>query len=102
MHQALDVQAVAEQWDFRILFGLKHHVPIHCGEFGISMIQPAGDGAQWLEDYLAFFERFPVQIAALHIRFFVDTCNLSWSSSDNIRLCPDAISTSIEEEGRPA
>jgi hypothetical protein len=60
LHQALDAQAVAEQWDFRILFGLKHHVPIHCGEFGISMIQPAGDGEQWLEDYLAFFERFGI------------------------------------------
>jgi hypothetical protein len=47
-------------WLDAILFGIKHHVPIHCGEFGLSMIQPDGDGQQWLNDYLAFFERFCV------------------------------------------
>jgi len=47
-------------WLEAILFGIKHHVPIHCGEFGISMIQPDGDGEAWLNDYLAFFERFGI------------------------------------------
>ena len=47
-------------WLEAILFGLKHHVPIHCGEFGISMIQPDGCGEAWLNDYLAFFERFGI------------------------------------------
>ena len=47
-------------WLEAMLFGIKHHVPIHCGEFGISMIQPGRDGEAWLEDYLAFFERFGI------------------------------------------
>jgi len=50
----------ADVWLEAILFGLKHHVPIHCGEFGISMIQPGRDGEAWLDDYLAFFERFGI------------------------------------------
>jgi hypothetical protein len=49
-----------DPWLEAILFSIKHHVPIHCGEFGISMIQPAGDSEAWLNDYLAFFERFGI------------------------------------------
>jgi aryl-phospho-beta-D-glucosidase BglC (GH1 family) len=43
-----------------ILFSIRHNVPIHCGEFGISMIQPEQSGLAWLDDYLAFFERFGI------------------------------------------
>ena len=49
-----------DPWLHAILFGIRHHVPIHCGEFGLSMIQPAGSGERWLEDYLALFERFGI------------------------------------------
>ena len=35
-------------------------MPIHCGEFGISIIQPNDSAARWLDDYLAFFERFGI------------------------------------------
>ncbi|HUT33451.1 MAG TPA: cellulase family glycosylhydrolase [Planctomycetota bacterium] len=53
-------QTHVDPWLHAILFGIRHHVPIHCGEFGISMIQPTGSGEAWLEDYLAFFERFGI------------------------------------------
>ncbi|MBN1419172.1 MAG: cellulase family glycosylhydrolase [Planctomycetes bacterium] len=53
-------EGIADVWLEAILFGIRHRVPIHCGEFGISMLQPAGDGEAWLEDYLAFFERFGI------------------------------------------
>ena len=43
-----------------ILWGIRHNVTIHCGEFGISMIQPGRDGEQWCEDHLAMFERFGI------------------------------------------
>ena len=49
-----------DPWLEAILFSIRHNVPIHCGEFGISMIQPAGNGEQWLNDYLALFERFGI------------------------------------------
>lgn len=49
-----------DPWVEAILFSLKYNVPIHCGEFGISMIQPDSDGETWLNDYLAFFERFGI------------------------------------------
>lgn len=49
-----------DHWLEAILFSLKYNVPIHCGEFGISMIQPESDGETWLNDYLAFFERFGI------------------------------------------
>lgn len=49
-----------DPWLEAILFSIRHHVPIHCGEFGISMIQPNGDGEAWLNDYLAMFERFGI------------------------------------------
>ncbi len=51
---------MADPWLEAILFGIRHHVPIHCGAFGISMLQPGGDGEAWLEDDLAFFERFGI------------------------------------------
>ena len=57
-YQATFERTQADVWLEAILFGLKHHVPIHCGEFGLSMLQPDGDGQAWLNDYLAFFERF--------------------------------------------
>jgi len=41
-----------------ILFGIKNNVPMHCGEFGVSMISPGEDYRTWLNDYLALFERF--------------------------------------------
>ena len=47
-------------WLEAILFSIRNHAPIHCGEFGISMIQPDEDGEAWLNDYLAFFERFGI------------------------------------------
>jgi len=53
-------EGVADVWLEAILFAIRHRVPIHCGEFGISMLQPSGDGEAWLEDYLAFFERFGI------------------------------------------
>ncbi|MBM4042168.1 MAG: glycoside hydrolase family 5 protein, partial [Planctomycetes bacterium] len=53
-------QTHIDPWLHAILFGIRHHVPIHCGEFGISMLQPAGSGEAWLDDYLAFFERFGI------------------------------------------
>jgi aryl-phospho-beta-D-glucosidase BglC (GH1 family) len=49
-----------DPWLEAILFSVRHHVPIHCGEFGLSMIQPDGDGEAWLNDYLAMFERFGI------------------------------------------
>jgi aryl-phospho-beta-D-glucosidase BglC (GH1 family) len=57
-YQATFERTQADVWLEAILFGIKHHVPIHCGEFGLSMLQPDGDGQAWLNDYLAFFERF--------------------------------------------
>ena len=47
-------------WLEAILFSIRNNVRIHCGEFGISMIQPDEDGEDWLNDYLAFFERFGI------------------------------------------
>jgi len=47
-------------WLDAILFSVHNHVPIHCGEFGLSMIQPGEDGQTWLNDYLEFFERFGI------------------------------------------
>jgi hypothetical protein len=47
-------------WLEAILFSIRNHAPIHCGEFGLSMIQPGEDGEAWLDDYLAFFERFGI------------------------------------------
>jgi len=49
-----------EPWLEAILFGIQHNVPIHCGEFGISIIQPNDCAERWLNDYLAFFERFGI------------------------------------------
>jgi hypothetical protein len=49
-----------DPWLEAILFSIRHNVPIHCGEFGISMIQPDADGLAWLDDYLALFERFGI------------------------------------------
>ena len=43
-----------------ILWSIKHNVTIHCGEFGISMIQPGHDGETWLDDHLGMFERFGI------------------------------------------
>jgi aryl-phospho-beta-D-glucosidase BglC (GH1 family) len=43
-----------------ILFSIQHNAPIHCGEFGVSMISPGEDHLKWLEDYLAIFERFGI------------------------------------------
>lgn len=57
-YQATFERTQADVWLEAILFGIKYHVPIHCGEFGLSMLQPDGDGQAWLNDYLAFFERF--------------------------------------------
>jgi endoglucanase len=59
-YQATRERTQIEPWLEAILFSIKHNVPIHCGEFGLSMIQPAGDGEQWLDDYLALFERFGI------------------------------------------
>ncbi len=59
-YQATRERTQIDPWLEAILFGLKHNVPTHCGEFGLSMIQPAGDGEQWLDDYLALFERFGI------------------------------------------
>ena len=50
-----------EPWLEAILFGIRHNVPIHCREFGISIIQPDNCAARWLDDYLAFFERFGIR-----------------------------------------
>ena len=49
-----------EPWLEAILFSIRNHAPIHCGEFGVSMIQPDEDGEAWLNDYLGFFERFGI------------------------------------------
>jgi len=49
-----------DQWLQAILFGIRHQVPIHCGEFGLSQISPDEDYAKWLNDYLALFERFGI------------------------------------------
>jgi len=49
-----------DPWLEAILFSIRHNVRIHCGEFGLSMIQPDGDGERRLNDYLAFFERFGI------------------------------------------
>jgi hypothetical protein len=57
-YQATFERMQADVWLEAILFGIRHNVPIHCGEFGLSMIQPGSDGQMWLDDYLAFFERF--------------------------------------------
>ncbi len=43
-----------------ILFGIKHNVPMHCGEFGVSMISPGEDHLVWLNDYLCTLERFGI------------------------------------------
>jgi hypothetical protein len=59
-YQATFERTQADVWLEAILFGIRHNVPIHCGEFGLSMIQPGSDGQAWLNDYLAFFERFSV------------------------------------------
>jgi hypothetical protein len=59
-YQATSERTQADVWLEAILFGIRHNVPIHCGEFGLSMIQPDGDGQAWLNDYLAFFERFGI------------------------------------------
>jgi hypothetical protein len=59
-YQATFERTQADVWLEAILFGIEHHVPIHCGEFGLSMIQPGSDGQTWLNDYLAFFERFSI------------------------------------------
>jgi aryl-phospho-beta-D-glucosidase BglC (GH1 family) len=59
-YQATFERTQADVWLEAILFGIRHNVPIHCGEFGLSMIQPGGDGQAWLNDYLAFFERFGI------------------------------------------
>lgn len=49
-----------DSWIEALLWGIKNHTVLHCGEFGISMIQPADDGEAWLNDYLAMFERFGI------------------------------------------
>jgi aryl-phospho-beta-D-glucosidase BglC (GH1 family) len=49
-----------DMWLEAILFGIRNNVPIHCGEFGISIIQPDLSGTSWLEDYLGFFDRFGI------------------------------------------
>lgn len=43
-----------------ILFGARHGARLHCGEFGISQIQPGGSAEAWLNDYLGTFERFGI------------------------------------------
>jgi len=53
-------QSQVAPWLQAILFGIRHHVPIHCGEFGVSQISPGEDYAKWLNDYLALFERFGI------------------------------------------
>ena len=59
-YQATRERTQIDPWLEAILFGIKHNAAIHCGEFGLSMIQPAGDGERWLNDYLALFERFGI------------------------------------------
>ena len=59
-YQSTFERTQVDPWLEAILFGLQHNVPIHCGEFGLSMIQPAGNGEAWLNDYLGFFERFGI------------------------------------------
>jgi hypothetical protein len=59
-YQATCERTQVDPWLEVILFGIEHNVPIHCGEFGLSMIQPGSDGPAWLNDYLAFFERFGI------------------------------------------
>jgi hypothetical protein len=58
--QATFERTQVDPWLEAILFGIEHNAPIHCGEFGLSMIQPGSDGPTWLDDYLAFFERFGI------------------------------------------
>jgi len=53
-------QSQVDQWLQAILFGIRHQVPIHCGEFGVSQISPDEDYAEWLNDYLGLFERFGI------------------------------------------
>lgn len=53
-------QSQVDQWLQAILFAIRHQVPIHCGEFGLSQISPDEDYAEWLNDYLALFERFGI------------------------------------------
>ncbi len=43
-----------------IQFGIEHNVPMHCGEFGVSMISPGEDHLIWLDDYLGLLERFGI------------------------------------------
>jgi aryl-phospho-beta-D-glucosidase BglC (GH1 family) len=59
-YKATTERTQVDPWLEAILFSIRHHVPIHCGEFGLSMIQPDGDGEAWLNDYLAMFERFGI------------------------------------------
>ncbi len=59
-YQATPERTQIDPWLEAILFGIKNNVPIHCGEFGLSMIQPDGDGEKWLDDYLGMFERFGI------------------------------------------
>lgn len=59
-YKATTERTQVDPWLGAILFSIRHHVPIHCGEFGLSMIQPDGDGEAWLNDYLAMFERFGI------------------------------------------
>jgi aryl-phospho-beta-D-glucosidase BglC (GH1 family) len=53
-------ESQVDPWLQAILFGIRHRVPIHCGEFGVSQISPDEDYAMWLNDYLALFERFGI------------------------------------------
>ncbi|MFC1715553.1 glycoside hydrolase family 5 protein [Candidatus Poribacteria bacterium] len=59
-YQSTTERTHIDQWLEPILFSIRYNVPIHCGEFGISMIQPDSDGEAWLNDYLALFERFGI------------------------------------------
>jgi hypothetical protein len=59
-YQSTTERTHVDPWLEAILFSIKYNVPIHCGEFGISMIQPDSDGEAWLNDYLALFERFGI------------------------------------------
>jgi hypothetical protein len=59
-YQSTTERTHIDPWIEAILFSIKYNVPIHCGEFGISMIQPDSDGEAWLNDYLALFERFGI------------------------------------------
>lgn len=59
-YQSTFERTQVDPWLEAILFGIQHHAFIHCGEFGISMLQPGDDGEAWLNDYLAMFERFGI------------------------------------------